>query len=100
MTRWLDAARVLAGLNVALLVALGAVWLRGYRRHGASHTLSLLVFAAFLLAENLLWLYFYAMHPAFIGWFVNSAGDVQMGVTMLCGLEFVGLLFVLRVTWS
>lgn len=100
MTPWLDAARVLAGLNVVLLVALGSIWLRGYRRHGASHTLSLLVFAAFLLVENGLWLYFYAVHPAFIGWFVNSSADVQMGLTLLCGLEFVALVFVLRIAWS
>lgn len=99
MSLWLDVARVAAGLNVVLLGALGAVWLRGYRDHGARHTLGLLVFAGFLFVENLLWIYLYVVHPGFIGWFVNAGGDVQAGVTMLCGLELVALGFLARITW-
>ena len=99
MGLWLDLALAAAAANVLLLVALGSVWLGGYRRHGASHTLGLLVFAAFLLVENVLWLYFYALHPAFIGWFVNATTDVQVGLTLLCGLELVALLFLARITW-
>jgi hypothetical protein len=34
------------------------------------------VFAAFLLVENGLWLYFYVLHPAFVGWFVDAGTDV------------------------
>ena len=98
MSLWLDVARAAAGLNVVILGALGVVWLRGYREHGASHTLGLLVFAAFLFVENLLWIYLYVVHPGFIGWFVNASGDVQMGVTMLCGLELVALGFLARIT--
>ncbi|WP_313696193.1 hypothetical protein [Halorarum halobium] len=98
MTIWLEAARVAAGVNTLLLLALGTVWLRNYRRHGAEHTLGLLVVAGFLLVENLLWLYFYLAHPAFIGWFVASGADVQAGVTMLCGLELVALAFLARLT--
>ena len=97
---WLDLARVSAAANVVLLLGLGSVWLRNYRRHGAQHTLGLLVFAAFLLAENALWLYFYAFHAAFVGWFVNSGTDVQVGVMGLCGLELVALLFLARITWA
>lgn len=70
--RLLDVARLAAAVNVVLLVALGSVWLRNYRSHGASHTLGLLVFAVFLLVENLLWLYFYVLHPDFIDWFTNA----------------------------
>ena len=99
MTVWLDVARAAAGVNVALLLGLGAVWLRSYRRHGARHTLGLLVVGAFLLVENLLWLYFYLVHPAFIGWFVDTGTDVQVGVAMLCGLELVALAFLARLTW-
>jgi len=99
MGLWLDLALAAAAANALLLVALGSVWLRGYRRHGASHTLGLLVFAAFLLVENALWIYFYAFHPAFIGWFVNATSDVQVGLTLLCGLELVALLFLVRITW-
>ncbi|PSQ19388.1 hypothetical protein BRD00_01820 [Halobacteriales archaeon QS_8_69_26] len=99
MTLWLDLARVAAGVNVALLLALGWVWLQGYRSHGARHTLGLLVFDALLLVQNLLWLYFYAIHPEFIGWFVNSGTGIQAGMTMLCGLELVALVFMARITW-
>jgi hypothetical protein len=99
MTLWLDAARVAAGVNVVLLLALGSVWLRSYRQHGAKHTLGLLTFAGFLLAENVLWLYLYVLHPSFIGWFDATSTDVQIGVTMLCALELVALGFLARITW-
>lgn len=99
MALWLDVARVAAGLNLVVLVALGTVWLRNYRQHGARHTLGLLVFAVFLLVENALWLYFYALHAEFIGWYVDAGTDVQVGVTLLCGLELIALLFVARLTW-
>ena len=100
MALWLDAARVAAGVNVLLLVGLGAVWLRNYRRYGAQHTLGLLVFAAFLLVENALWLYFYVSHDAFIGWFVNAGTEVQAGLALLCGLELVALAFLSYLTWQ
>lgn len=99
MPLWLDVARASAGLNVVLLLALGSVWVRNYRRHGARHTLGLLVFAAFLLVENLLWLYFYLFRADFIGWYTGAATDVQIGITLLCGLELVALVFVSRLTW-
>lgn len=99
MEGWLNAARAAAGVNVVLLLVLGSIWLRNYRQHGARHTLGLLVFATFLLVQNLLWLYFYVLHPDFVGWFVNSGTDVQVGVTLLCGLELVALLFLTRITW-
>lgn len=99
MSAWLDLARVAAGVNVLLLVALGAVWFRNYRRHGAAHTLGLVVFAAFLLVENLLWLYLYVLRSDFVGWYAETSADVQMGMAMLCGLELVALAFLARVTW-
>lgn len=100
MSLWLDAARAAAAVNVLLLLALGSVWLRGYRRHGAQHTLGLLVVAGFLLVENVLWLYFYLVHPAFIGWFRGTVVEVQVGMTLLCGLELVALVFLAYVTWQ
>ena len=98
MTLWLDAARLAAGVNAALLVVLGSVWLRNYRDHGAQHTLALLVVAGFLLVENALWLYLYLLHPAFIGWFADAGADVQIAVTMLCALELVALAVLARIT--
>ena len=99
MAVWLEVARGAAVVNVLLLLALGFVWLRNYRQHGAAHTLGLLVVAAFLLVENGLWLVFYLLHPGFIGWFVNAGTDIQIGMAMLCGLELVALAFLVRITW-
>jgi hypothetical protein len=94
----LDLVRVAATANAVLLASLGWVWFRGYRRHGATHTLGLLVFAGFLFVENLLWLYLYVLHPAFVGWFVNAGTEVQAGIGLLCGLELVALVFLARIT--
>lgn len=100
MTVWLDLARITAGVNVLLLLALGYVWVQGYRDHGAAHTLGLIVFASFLLVENALWLYFYVIHPSFIGWFLETGTDVQIGLNLLCGLELVALAFLAKLTWQ
>jgi len=91
MAIWLDLSRVAIGLNLVLLAALGGVWLRNYLDHGARHTLMLLVFATVLVLQNLLWLYFYTLHSAFVGWYLASGIDVQLGILALCGLELVGL---------
>jgi hypothetical protein len=99
MALWLNVALSAAALNVVLLALLGSVWLRNYRQHGAQHTLGLLVFAGFLLVENALWLYFYLLHPAFRDWFAVTGTDVQIGMTLLCGLELVALLVLARITW-
>ncbi|MFC7215326.1 hypothetical protein ACFQO4_14710 [Saliphagus sp. GCM10025334] len=93
-------AWVAAAVNVVLLAALGWVWVQGYRRHGASHTLGLLVFASLLLVQNGVWLYFYRLHEGYIGWFVNAGTDVQVGMVLLCGLETLALAFLVRITWS
>lgn len=100
MSRWLDVARVAAGVNVVFLLGLGSVWLRNYRRHGASHTLGLLVFAGFLLVENLLWVGLYVFHDGFVGWFLATTTDVQIGMALLCGLELLALAFLVRITWQ
>jgi len=88
---WLDAARLAAALNLVLLAALGGVWLRNYLDHGARHTLSLLIFAALLLVQNAVWLYFYTLHAGYVGWFEATGTDVQVGMMALCGLELLGL---------
>jgi hypothetical protein len=86
MALWLDLARITVGLNLVILAALG-----NYLDHGARHTAMLQVFAAVLFLQNVLWLYFYTLHPAFVGWYLASALDVQLGVLALCGFELVGL---------
>lgn len=98
MALWLDLARLAVGLNLVVLAALGGVWLRNYLDHGARHTLMFLVFAGVLFAQNLLWLYFYTLHPGFVGWYGNAGVDVQVGMVGLCGLETVGLVVLASFT--
>lgn len=59
MSTTLTAARVAAGLNVVLLVALAAMWVRNYRVIRSKQTLGSIVFALLLLAENSLAFYYY-----------------------------------------
>lgn len=91
MGLWLDAVRAAAGLNLILLAAMGGVWLRNYLAYRARHTFLLLVFATVLFVQNILWLYFYTLHAAFVAGFENAGGDIQIGIFALCGLELVGL---------
>lgn len=99
MSRLLDIALFAAGINIILLGVLGFVWIRNYRLHRAAHTLGLIVFGAFLFVQNVLWFYFYRFHPEFISWFINSGTDIQIGMTLLCGLETIALLVLFRITW-
>jgi len=98
MSLVVDAAIAAAGANAVLLAALGRVWLGNYREHGADHTLGLLVFAAFLLVENLLWLYLYLLRPEFAAWVDGTGAVVRVGVALLCGLELLALAVLARVT--
>lgn len=99
MSVWLNLALAAAVINIALLIVLCSIWLQNYRKHRASHTLGLLVFAIFLVIQNVLWFYFYQFHPAFIRWFVNADTDVQIGMMLLCGLETVALVVLFHITW-
>ncbi|MEF8826984.1 MAG: hypothetical protein V5A34_13065 [Halapricum sp.] len=95
---WMTAAQVAAAANLLLVGALGSVWLRNYRRHGASHTLAYLVFAAFLFVENAIWLYLYVLNDAFVGWYAVTTPTVQIGMALLCGLETIALVAIARIT--
>ena len=64
MSLMLDAARIAAALNVVLLGVIIAVWVNTYREIKAPFTLASIAFAGFLLAENLVALYFYFNAPA------------------------------------
>lgn len=96
---WFEVARGAVGLNALILLGLISVWLRNYRSHGAKHTLGLLVFASVLLAQNLLALYLYSLHPTFHNWVYYSAPIAQRGTMALNILEFVALAFLAWITW-
>ena len=99
MSILLDVARGGAVVNIALLLTLVYVWGGNYRRHGASHTLGLLVFAVFLIFQNGLWILLYGFDSGFIDWFLRSDLDRQFAITGLCGVQTIALLFIVRVTW-
>lgn len=99
MSMLLEVARGAALVNVALLLSLTYVWGGSYRRHGATHTLALLVFAGFLLVQNVLWLYMYVMDARFVNWYLNADTDMQAGLLGLCGLETAALVFLVYITW-
>lgn len=100
MTLWVDVARVTIVANLVLLVGLGYVWGRNYWQFRSKHTLGLLLFAVFLLAENGLALYFYFLHPVLQVW-VSSIPDVaQIAMTSLRVLEFAGLVVLSWATWD
>ncbi|QPV64004.1 hypothetical protein I7X12_05075 [Halosimplex litoreum] len=100
MSLWFEAARLAVVANVVLLVGLTAVWGRNYRAYGASHTLGLLVFGAFLLAENLLAVYLLFFHGTFHGWVSGAAPVAQRGMMALNVLELLALAFLVKVTWE
>ena len=100
MNAWLAVGRLATGVNLVLLVGLSYVWLRNYRRHGARHTLGLLVFGGFLLVENVVWLYLYVLSSGYIGWYNATSVDIQISIMSLCGLETVALLVLSWLTWQ
>ena len=53
MSLWIGVAVTFAALNVLLLAALSAIWLRNYRTFRTNLLLGLLLFAGLLAMENL-----------------------------------------------
>jgi hypothetical protein len=94
MTLLLDVARVAAAANVALLVALAAVWADGYRQVRSRQTLGSLTFAALLLGENALAFYYYT----FSGIALSAPAVRAMMYLQL--LEFVAVAALTYVTYQ
>lgn len=99
MSVLLDVARIAAIANIGLLLLLGYVWGGTYRRHRASHTLGLLIFAGFLTIQNVLWLYVYILDEQSVRWFLQGDVAYQLSLTLLCGLQTIALLVLARITW-
>jgi hypothetical protein len=84
---------VAAALNVIMLLGLLRVWVGTYREIRAPLTLGSIVFAALLLAENLVALYFYFNAPAMPALAVRFMMILQV-------LETVGIGALTYVTWQ
>ncbi|MEF8773727.1 MAG: hypothetical protein V5A37_03285 [Halobacteriales archaeon] len=96
---WL--AEVATALNVVLLAALAAVWVRNYRQFRSKHTLGMLTFALLLLSENAIALYFYLWHPMMSEWFRDSLHvptAAMRGMLILDLIELVAIVFLVWVT--
>ncbi|MBV0924422.1 hypothetical protein KTS45_09430 [Halomicroarcula limicola] len=99
MSVWLDLARLAAVVNVALLLVLGGVWIRNYRRLHSKHTLGLSLFAALLCVENAFALYVYTLDPVLSVWFGTAVPDpAWQAMVALHALETVGLAVLTWVT--
>ena len=101
MSVWFDIARISAGLNIVLLGALLYIWGRNYVEFRSKHTLGLLMFALFLLAENALSLYIYVVDPTLSAWFASDVPAIAWrGMMALHVLETIGLTFLVWITWD
>ena len=85
---------IIVGVNVLLSLIILYVYLSNYRRARNPFTLSLILFAALLLFDNLLDLIFFSQLPdafaGFIGWHDSVINVVQL----------IALLVLLRMTWK
>ena len=90
----LPIASILAAANIVLLVGLIIIWTRSYRTFKTTLSLGLIAFAAVLLLENALAIYF------FFSMRMLYAADplVEQSVLLLRGLQLIALLFLTWVT--
>lgn len=103
MALLVDLIRVLAVLNLLLLVGLTYVWGRNWWDLRSKHALGLTLFALFLLGENGLAIYFFVMHDTLTAWINNPElvpTIAQYAMLSLRVLEFAGLVFLSWVTWD
>ena len=93
MSVMLDAARVAAAVNILLLLLVIGIWINTYREIRAPFTLASMVFAGFLLAENVVALFFYFNAPAM----PTVAVQVMMVLQIL---ETAGISVLAYITWQ
>jgi len=94
MNTALMTAAALSGISVALLLGLIAVWVRNYRTFRTPLTLGLIAFAAVLLFENVLAIYFFFS----TGMLYSGDPFAQRALLSLRALQVVALSFLTYVT--
>lgn len=96
MSTELTAAAALAGVNILLLVGLGAIWLRNYWTFRTTLVLGLVAFVVVLLLQNVAALYFFfSMEMLYV-----ADPGIHTVVLVLRGLETVALVILAYVTWK
>ena len=100
---WMNVAAVFAFVNIALVIVLGALYFQSWRRMKSSLSMSLLIFAAFFLVQNviivILWSVLYSVVPD--GPLAQSI--VVTGAPYLVAInafEALALGNLVRVTWA
>jgi len=86
----LNVATAVSALNIAILLALTAVWVRNYREFRTPLVLALVVFGLVLLAENGVAIYFFFSMKMLYA----ADSTVQSAVAVLRGMQFVALAFL------
>jgi hypothetical protein len=94
MTPYVTVAAGFSVLNVLLLGALVAVWLRNYRQFRTPLTLGLVAFGVVLLVENLVALSFYFS----MGMLYAGSGTAQLAVLGMRALQFLAVLAITYVS--
>jgi len=94
MEPWMAVATLFSGVNVVLLGALTTVWVRNYRTFGSELTAGLAAFAAVLLVENAVAIYFFFSS----GMLYAGAPTAQQAVAALRILQTIALTFLTYVT--
>jgi len=101
MSIWFDVARVATALTVGILLALSYVWGRNYVELRSKHALGLFLFAAFLLLENALALYYYLVDPTLSVWFSSNMSSLAwLAMMSLHVLELVGVAVIAWITYD
>lgn len=103
MSLLVDVMRVVASLNLLLLLGLTYVWGRNWWELRSKHALGLTLFGLFLLGENLLTLYYFVFQPTLTAWITNPdlvPPIAQKAMATLRLLEFAGLVFLSWITWD
>ena len=90
----MELAIIIEGINSALLLALLYVYIGNYRELKSNFVLGLIVFAAFLLLQNLVALYYHLMMVQYY------SSDVMGHALVLSGLQTISLLALNYVTWK
>lgn len=95
--------QVFAVLNILLLGGLLYVWGSNWWQLRSKHTLGLVIFGVFLLAENATAAYLFIMDPTLSAWINDETLVPPIAQMTLAGLrlmEFGGLAFLTWVTWD
>ncbi|GAB3687203.1 hypothetical protein GCM10028857_20050 [Salinarchaeum chitinilyticum] len=86
----LHVATFVSALNIAVLAALSAVWIRNYREFRTPLVLALVVFGLVLLAENGVAIYFFFSMKMLYA----ADSTVQSAVAVLRAMQLVALAFL------